>query len=101
MNKRVIIAIIVIIVVALGYMFLNKNKSTTENSESIENLQSNKDESEIVNEKGNQNTTSLDKKIIIAYFSLPEIVKRLQKVVNNYNNGANKQIYSFRYRFIC
>lgn len=79
MNKRVIIGIIiaiiviiVILVLALGYMFLNSNKSTTENNESIENLQSNKDESKIENEKENQNTTSLDKKIIIAYFSLPE-----------------------------
>lgn len=32
----------------------------------------NKNENETVNEKGNQNTTGLDKKIIIAYFSLPE-----------------------------
>ena len=33
-----------------------------------ENLQSNKDE----NEKENQSATSLDKKMLIAYFSLPE-----------------------------
>lgn len=72
MNKRVIIgtiiAIILITAVVLCYMFFNRNKVTTENNESIENLQSNKDESE----KENQYTTSLDKKILIAYFSLPE-----------------------------
>lgn len=101
MNKRVIIGIIiaiiviiVILVLALGYMFLNSNKSTTENNESIENLQSNKDESKIENEKENQNTTSLDKKIIIAYFSLPETngsAKEDSTITVNGENLGNTQ----------
>lgn len=72
MNKRVIIgiiiAIIIIIVVALVYIFFYSNKSTLENNESKEYLQSNKDK----NEKENQSATSLDEKMLIAYFSLPE-----------------------------
>ena len=94
MNKRVIIgiiiAIIVIIVVALGYMFLNSNKSTIENNESIENLQLNKDK----NEKENQNTTGLDKKILIAYFSLPETngsAKEDSTITVNGENLGNTQ----------
>lgn len=98
MNKRVIvgiiIVIIVIIVVVLGYMFLNSNKSTTENNESIENLQLNKDENEIENEKENQNTIGLDKKIIIAYFSLPETngsAKEDSTITVNGENLGNTQ----------
>ncbi len=82
MNKKIIVgivAVIIIIAIALGVIFITNSDNNSENANNTENLLSEENENnneanieENINNTTNENKVANSGKTLIAYFSLPE-----------------------------
>ena len=87
MNKK-IIALIVVIVLGVGFWLINSNKeesSINSNTNPAENQNSNEQQEENTND--NDNGTTNDKKVAIIYFSATGTTKKVAGYIKNATNG--------------
>ena len=89
MNKKTIVLIVAIVVIAvgcIGFWVINSNNKTESNSNSNNNSNTNMPENQNNNESQEENMNNKDKKVAVIYFSATGTTKKVAEYIKNATN---------------